>query len=199
MQWGSRHLPGHSGDPVLTSCAMAALVRCAEGRTITVLAAATSYDQRRPALPAGNAARIMNLAATGSSRLVRYLDHIEGKCLLRQLFSDLIPEQRTDHLAIVAGGALVALWKGRRIGPLVAEELPVVIRARRRLSRVASRSCTDPAGRDRAADHYAPRRAATPASPDGVAAPAPAVVTTRRSAAKLTCCCLPFTRPGTGH
>ncbi|PRC53647.1 hypothetical protein C6A85_52785, partial [Mycobacterium sp. ITM-2017-0098] len=44
--------------------------------------------------------------------------------------TDLIPEQVTwMALQLALGVALLALWRGRRVGPLVAEQLPVVVRA----------------------------------------------------------------------
>jgi hypothetical protein len=43
---------------------------------------------------------------------------------------DLMPDQVIwIFLQLCLGVALLALWKGRRIGPLVAEQLPVVVRA----------------------------------------------------------------------
>jgi hypothetical protein len=44
--------------------------------------------------------------------------------------TDLIPERVTWIVwQLCVAVALLALWKGRRIGPLVAEQLPVVVRA----------------------------------------------------------------------
>ena len=56
--------------------------------------------------------------------------HVEGETPRPASIFDLIPENVTWivwQLWLVV--LLVALWKGRRVGPLVAEELPVVVRA----------------------------------------------------------------------
>lgn len=78
--------------------------------------------------------------------------------------SDLIPENvhwTIWQLWLVV--LLVALWKGRRIGPLVAEELPVVIRASETVEG-RGRLYRSRRARDRAAD-TTHRDAATPAAP----------------------------------
>jgi hypothetical protein len=78
----------------------------------------------------GNAALAMNLAG-GHSRLVWFApQHIEGGSAAKGKIFDLIPENVTWMVVqLWLTVALVALWKGRRIGPLVAEDLPVVVRA----------------------------------------------------------------------
>src|SRR6185312_5174742 len=81
-------------------------------------------------LEEGNAALAMNLAGT-RPRVIWYApQHVEGHTTAPGSILDLIPENVTWivwqlWLAVI----LVALWKGRRVGPLVAEELPVVVRA----------------------------------------------------------------------
>ena len=81
-------------------------------------------------LQAGNAALAMNLAGD-RPRLVWYAPHrIEGETSSPTSIFDLIPDNVTWivwQLWLVV--LLVALWKGRRLGPLVAEDLPVVVRA----------------------------------------------------------------------
>ena len=81
-------------------------------------------------LQAGNAALAMNLAGD-RPRLIWYAPHrTEGETSSPASISDLIPDNVTWivwQLWLVV--LLVALWKGRRLGPLVAEELPVVVRA----------------------------------------------------------------------
>ena len=55
---------------------------------------------------------------------------VEGESAGAATVFDLIPDHVTWivwQLCLVV--ALLALWKGRRVGPLVAEELPVVVRA----------------------------------------------------------------------
>ena len=58
---------------------------------------------------------------------------------------------------------LVALWKGRRLGPLVAEQLPVVVRASETVEG-RGRLYRSRRARDRAADGVAHRDAAAPAA-----------------------------------
>jgi hypothetical protein len=81
-------------------------------------------------LRAGNAALAMNLAGT-RPRLVWFApQRVEGKTSTPETIFDVIPNNViwvVWQLWLVV--ALLALWKGRRIGPLVAEDLPVVIRA----------------------------------------------------------------------
>ena len=78
----------------------------------------------------GNAALAMNL--TGASpRVIWYTPkRIAGESDGATSIMDLIPARVgwiVLQLCLVV--ALVALWRGRRIGPLVAEDLPVVVRA----------------------------------------------------------------------
>ncbi len=72
----------------------------------------------------------MNLTGT-HPRVIWYApQRIEGESAGAATVFDLIPENVTWivwQLCLVV--ALLAVWKGRRIGPLVAEELPVVVRA----------------------------------------------------------------------
>ena len=81
-------------------------------------------------LKQGNAALAMNLAGA-QPRVIWYApQHIEGESSGGATIFDLIPDRVTWivlQLCLVV--LLVALWKGRRIGPLVAEQLPVVVRA----------------------------------------------------------------------
>ncbi len=72
----------------------------------------------------------MNLAGT-QPRVIWYApQHSEGESSGGATIFDLIPDHVTWivlQLCLVV--LLLALWKGRRIGPLVAEQLPVVVRA----------------------------------------------------------------------
>jgi hypothetical protein len=118
------------GDKSLTSCYGGALVRYRDGdRDVTVLGS-TEFMTNDGLLRAGNAALAMNLAGQ-HSRLVWFApQHIEGGSSAKGKIFDLIPENVTWMIIqLWLTVALIALWKGRRIGPLVAEELPVVVRA----------------------------------------------------------------------
>jgi hypothetical protein len=114
----------------LTRCYSGAVVRYDEdGRTVTV-AGTAEFMTNSTLLHEGNAALAMNLAGT-QPRLVWYApQRVEGESSSAASISDLIPKQ-VDwivwQLCLVV--ALVALWKARRLGPLVAERLPVVVRA----------------------------------------------------------------------
>jgi hypothetical protein len=117
-------------DKAVSSCYGGALVRYRDGeRTVTVVGS-TEFMTNGGLLRAGNAALAMNLAGE-HSRLVWYApQRIEGESSSSATIFDLIPN---NVIWIVVQlwltVILIALWKGRRIGPLVAEDLPVVVRA----------------------------------------------------------------------
>jgi hypothetical protein len=118
------------GGSDATSCYDGALVRYRDaGRTITVVGT-SEFLTNSTLLRDGNAALAMNLAGA-KPRLVWYApQHSEGQHHGAASIFDLIPDRVgwiVWQLWLVV--ALVALWKGRRLGPLVAERLPVVVRA----------------------------------------------------------------------
>jgi hypothetical protein len=121
-----------SGQVPVTRCYGGALVRYSQaGRDVTVVGTA-DFMTNEGLLKEGNAALAMNLAGA-RPRVVWYApQHSEGAVESgggATLF-DLVPEQVSWvvlQLCLVV--ALLAWWKGRRIGPLVAERLPVVVRA----------------------------------------------------------------------
>ena len=112
------------------SCYDGALVRYRDGtRTITVIGSET-FMTNADLARAGNAALAMNLAGT-SDRLIWYApQHVQGAKSGKAAISGLIPSNvRWLFWQLCVALALAALWKGRRLGPLVAESLPVVVRA----------------------------------------------------------------------
>ncbi|OBK98566.1 hypothetical protein A5645_02175 [Mycobacterium asiaticum] len=118
------------GDLDLVSCYGGALVSYREqGRTVTVVGS-SHFMTNDGLLEEGNAALAMNLAGA-RPRVIWYApQRAEGHSTPHGSIFDLIPENVTWivwQLWLVV--ILVALWKGRRLGPLVAEELPVVVRA----------------------------------------------------------------------
>jgi hypothetical protein len=118
------------GEQTVTSCYGGALVRYQDGdRTVTVVGS-TEFITNGGLLRAGNAALAMNLAGE-RPRLVWFApQHIEGGSSANGKIFDLIPDGvNWMVLQLWLTVALVALWKSRRIGPLVAEDLPVVVRA----------------------------------------------------------------------
>jgi hypothetical protein len=117
-------------DAQVTSCYDGAVVRYRAGdRTVTVVGSA-EFMMNSGLLEQGNAALAMNLAGA-RPRLIWYApQRIEGEKSGGSDIFDLIPDNVNWivwQLCIVV--LFAALWRGRRMGPLVAEKLPVVVRA----------------------------------------------------------------------
>ncbi|HEY5150071.1 MAG TPA: DUF4350 domain-containing protein [Mycobacterium sp.] len=130
VQLGSTDTYEKVGDVDLTRCYSGALVRYqSDGRTITVVGSA-DFMTNAALLEQGNAALAMNLAGE-RSRLIWYAPQkAEGQGSGGSTIGDLVPDAVTwivFQLCVVV--VLLALWQGRRLGPLVAEKLPVVVRA----------------------------------------------------------------------
>jgi hypothetical protein len=130
VQFGAADTYQAAGDVPVARCYQGALVRYSDGdRTVTVVGSA-DFMTNSGLLKQGNAALAMNLAGT-RPRLIWYApQRFEGEASGGTTVFDLIPDQVTWivlQLCLVV--ALLAYWKGRRVGPLVAEELPVVVRA----------------------------------------------------------------------
>jgi hypothetical protein len=120
------------GDVPLTRCYGGALVRYTQdGREVTVVSA-EDFMTNSGLLNDGNAALAMNLAGS-QPRVIWYAaTHSEtgGGSGGGVGIIDLIPVQvGWIVLQLCLAVVLVAVWKGRRMGPLVAEQLPVVVRA----------------------------------------------------------------------
>jgi hypothetical protein len=117
-------------DRTISSCYGGALVRYRESDRLTTVVGSTDFMTNGSLLRAGNAALAMNLAGQ-HSRLVWYApQRLEGGSSGTGTIYDLMPDSIgwvVWQLALTV--LLVAVWKGRRIGPLVAEQLPVVVRA----------------------------------------------------------------------
>lgn len=162
-----------AGNTTLTQCYDGALVRYSvDGRTVTVVGNA-DFMTNSGLLRQGNAALAMNLAGA-RSRVVWYApQRVEDESATSASIVDAIPTRvwwMVLQLGLVV--ALIALWQGRRLGPLVAERLPVVVRAsetvegRGRLYR--SRRARDRAGdalRTAALQRTLPRLGLGPQSP----------------------------------
>lgn len=121
---------GVDGATGIVRCYDGAVVRYTDGgRTVTVVGAA-DFMTNSHLLQEGNAALAMNLAGT-RPRLIWYTPtRIEGESDGATSIVDLIPA-RVGWMVVqlVVAVVFVALWRGRRVGPLVAEDLPVVVRA----------------------------------------------------------------------
>ena len=120
------------GNTPVTRCYGGALARyAADGREVTVVST-SSFMTNSGLLNEGNAALAMNLAGS-HPRVIWYApQHSEGDSESggEATLFDLIPDRvNWIVLQLFLVVALVAVWKGRRIGPLVAEQLPVVVRA----------------------------------------------------------------------
>jgi hypothetical protein len=164
----------------MTSCYNGVLIRFRDnGRTVTAVGS-TDFMTNGSLLQAGNAALAMNLAGD-RPRLIWYAPHrVEGETSSPASISDLIPENViwiVWQLCLVV--LLVALWKGRRPGPLVAEQLPVVVRASETVEG-RGRLYRSRRARDRAAEalRTAALQRLLPRLGLGAGTPAPAVVTT---------------------
>lgn len=119
-----------SGDIPVTRCYEGALVRyTADGRQVTVVGS-SEFMANDALLKEGNAALAMNLTGT-NPRMIWYAPQFtEGESSGGATLFDLVPEQvRWILVQFAVVVALLAVWKGRRVGPLVAERLPVVVRA----------------------------------------------------------------------
>lgn len=114
----------------LRTCYDGAVVRYrSDDRTVTVVGSA-SFMTNAELAREGNAALAMNLAGS-RARLIWYApQHLEGKHSGTATVFELVPQNVTWLFwQLCLALTLAALWRGRRLGPLVAESLPVVVRA----------------------------------------------------------------------
>lgn len=130
VQFGSSDTFEASGDVPVTRCYEGAVVRYSDaGRTVTVVGS-SDFMTNSGLLKRGNAALAMNLAGA-RPRVIWYApQRTEGESSGGATIFDLIPDRVmwiVLQLCLVV--LLLALWKGRRIGPLVPENIPVVVRA----------------------------------------------------------------------
>jgi hypothetical protein len=118
------------GDRAISSCYGGALVRYRDGEHTVTVVGSTEFMTNKGLARQGNAALAMNLAGD-RARLVWYApQRVEGESSGTASVFDLIPPNVNWIIwQLCLTVILVALWKGRRVGPLVAEELPVVVRA----------------------------------------------------------------------
>jgi hypothetical protein len=130
VQFGPTNTYAPVAHLAATSCYGGALIRYRDGRRTITLVGNSDFMTNGGLARAGNAALAMNLAGE-RARLIWYApQHVEGESSSSATIFDLIPHNvRWMVWQLWLAVTLVALWKGRRIGPLVAEELPVVVRA----------------------------------------------------------------------
>ena len=119
-----------AGGTGLTSCYDGALVRYTEGgHTITVVGTA-DFMTNSGLLQEGNAALAMNLA--GARQRVIWYTPTAHRRRIWWFLVDHGPHPRSrrlDRAAVVSGRRLRRAVAGTQIGPLVAEDIPVVVRA----------------------------------------------------------------------
>ena len=132
VQFGLSDAYAAAGTVPVTRCYGGALVRYTEdGREVTVVST-SGFMTNSGLLKDGNAALAMNLAGS-HPRVIWYApqhSEVDSESSGGATLFDLIPgHAKWIALQLCLVVALLALWKGRRIGPLVAEQLPVVVRA----------------------------------------------------------------------
>lgn len=152
VQFGISDSYRRDGDLPVTRCYDGALVRYTEsGRTTTVVGS-SDFMTNAGLLGQGSAALAMNLAGT-HDRVIWYApQRIQGESTGEASLLDLAPSQvGWAVLQLCLAVVLVGWWRGRRLGPLVAERLPVVVRASETVEGRA-RLYRSHRARDRAAD-----------------------------------------------
>jgi hypothetical protein len=125
----------YEAAPGATACYLAddlpRLVRVPFGaRTITVLGSSRPLTNEHLA-EEGNAALAMNLAGARSSVVWLIPDLPEpGSSSEDETLGDLVPfGVKLFFLQLLLAVVVVALWRARRLGPVVAEALPVAVRS----------------------------------------------------------------------
>lgn len=114
-----------------TACYAATLVQSTvDGRTVTLLGTGEPLTNDRLD-EQGNAALAMRLLGR-HDRLVWFMPSLADPALRpgERSLVDLVPDGVTfGLLQLVIAVALLGLWRARRLGPVVTEPLPVVVRA----------------------------------------------------------------------
>ena len=119
-----------SGDTPVIRCYDGALVRYREGNRSVTVVGTGEFMMNSQLLKEGNAALAMNLAGA-APRVIWYApQRFESSSPGGGSLSDLMPPQiRWIVLQLGLVVLLLAAAQARRLGPLVAESLPVVVRA----------------------------------------------------------------------
>lgn len=119
-----------AGDTPVTNCYGGAVVRYTDGDHTVTVVGTTEFMSNAGLLKQGNAALAMNLAGARPTVVWYAPQHREGESGASATLSDLIPQQvHWMLLQVCLVVVLLAIWRGRRLGPLVSESLPVVVRA----------------------------------------------------------------------
>ena len=131
VQFGPTTTYEAEGDTTLTRCYEGAVVRYSEGgHTVTVVGSADFMTNAGPAQGGQRRARHEPGRHPAPAHLVRASAVRDRTPMAVRRLTDLIPD-RVGWIVyqLCLAAILVALWRGRRVGPLVAEDLPVVVRA----------------------------------------------------------------------
>jgi hypothetical protein len=130
VQFGASDTYEASAETSLTRCYDGALVRYSDaGRTVTVTGTA-DFMTNDGLVRQGNAALAMNLAGSRPHVIWYAPQRLEGDSAGGATIFDLVPDSvpwLVWQLCLTV--VLLAVWKARRLGPLVTETLPVVVRA----------------------------------------------------------------------
>ena len=130
VQLGFSDTFARADDGAATRCYDGALLRYQDGGRTVTLVGSGAFMTNAGLLGQGSAALAMNLSGT-HQRVIWYApQRIEGATTGSTSLVDLIPAQ-VGWAVVQIGLAvlLVAWWRARRLGPLVAERLPVAVRA----------------------------------------------------------------------
>ncbi|KAB2351506.1 DUF4350 domain-containing protein [Actinomadura rudentiformis] len=101
----------------------------AAGRTVTIIGSATPLTNEN-LTKEGNAALAMNLAGARSSVVWLIPDRPRAGSGGDKSLGDLIPfGVNLFFFQLAVAVVLIALWRARRLGPVVAEALPVAVRS----------------------------------------------------------------------
>jgi hypothetical protein len=130
IQLGTSGTFSAATDVPVTRCYDGAVVRYRDGGRVVTVTGTAEFMTNSRLRSRGNAALAMNLAGTRPKVVWYAPQRPEGGSSGAATIYDLIPDAvgwAAVQLALAV--ALVAVWKARRIGPLVPERLPVVVRA----------------------------------------------------------------------
>ncbi|MGV0835696.1 DUF4350 domain-containing protein [Mycolicibacterium thermoresistibile] len=117
-------------DIDLIRCYDGAVVRYDDGERVTTVVGSSAFMSNGALADGGNAALALNLAGAQPTVVWFAPQQPQAESTGEAALSDLIPDRVGPivwQLCLVV--VLLAWWRGRRLGPLVAEPLPVVVRA----------------------------------------------------------------------
>ncbi len=130
VQFGPSNTYQSTGHQAVISCYGGVLVRYREAEHTVTVVGSTGFMTNSGLLRAGNAALAMNLTGDRARVIWFAPQRRQGGPRSNASITSLIPKNVTWMVwQLCLAVLLLALWKGRRVGPLVTEDLPVVVRA----------------------------------------------------------------------